>query len=182
MKRRGRRGLAEISTLLRESFNMPAFFAMVVSLVGQPVARPGVIEPPLIDLREQLPWKQRLPARLGTGALWMGSLSLLGPLKLMAVLLIGGLLAPWVLRLDRGEPRQRRDDRAPRSLTAAEPPPVSRSTLAAHLGLPESQLFRARHGAICTVHHDAEGRIVAIDLPLPPPAQLFAPHDAHPVG
>jgi hypothetical protein len=109
-------------------------------------------------------------------------MSLLGPFKLMAVLLVGGLMVPSDLWLDR-EPRNRRDGRPPRSLMRAEAAPVlSRSILAAHLGLPESQLFRARHGRICTVHHDAEGWIMAIDLPLPPAVKPVASPDAHPVG
>ncbi|MFN9643694.1 MAG: hypothetical protein ACK6BG_00905 [Cyanobacteriota bacterium] len=97
------------------------------SLHGRPPRPPfrpalAVAKPPLIDRRARIRWSQRLPARLSTGALWLGSLSLLGPWKLLAVLLIGGLLVPTVLWLDR-EPRHPRDGRPFRSLVPVTPPP-----------------------------------------------------------
>lgn len=57
---------------------------------------------------------------------------------------------------------------------------LERAALASELGLPEAQLFRARHAALCTVHHDEQGRIVALELPTP--ALPLPSPDAHPVG
>lgn len=160
---------------------MLAALAMGVSLHHHRDPDPGG-QPPLIDRRSRLSWSQRVPARLGTSALWLGSLSLLGAPKVLALLLVAGVLVPWVLWVDR-KPRQDREGVAPQAHVPLAPPPsLPRSILAAQLGLPESQLFRARHGAICTVHHDADGQIVAIDLPSPPETQPHVPHNAHPVG
>lgn len=164
--------------------------------------------PPLIDQRQRLCWLRRLPARLGTGALWLGSCSLLGPAKLAVLLLAGGMVAPGLLWLDRQRSLEAR-------LTTANPAAslagalrwreaglgsapgsatripeeawqgvagLERAALASQLGLPEAQLFRARHAALCMVHHDEQGRIVALELPTPAlPLPLPRP-DAHPVG
>lgn len=144
--------------------------------------------PPIIDLRQRLGWRRRLPGRLGTGALWVGSLSLFGPFKLAGLLLVGGLLAPALTLVERRLERQSRQPlhRAPAngrvmpmgSATSILP----RAQVAAELGLPETLLFRARHGAICTVHHGSDGSIVALDLPAPDLQPLPSSTDAHPVG
>jgi hypothetical protein len=159
------------------SLQTPAVFSVAddcVSLHG-----PGS---PILDLRRRLSWQQRMPARLGTAALWAGSIGLVGPLKLAAVLLTGSLLAPCLLLLDRGR-RQ--------GIPAAEgvievPVPLradlSRALQAAEMGLKEAQLFRARHASVCTVHHDAAGCIVDLEVPAPlAPVPVPSP-DAHPVG
>ncbi len=181
-----RNRLAEISTVPQQREAMPASLAMGGSLLRHndpnPCGPPPCAQPPLIDRRSRLNGSQRLPARLSTGALWLGSLSLLGPPKVLALLLVAGVLVPWVLWLDR-KPRQDREGHALKAPAPVAPPAtLPRSILAAELGLPESQLFRARHGAICTVHHDAEGQIVAIDLPRPSETRPHVPHNAHPVG
>ncbi|KEF42905.1 MAG: hypothetical protein ER33_03275 [Cyanobium sp. CACIAM 14] len=136
---------------------------------------------PIVDLRERFRWHQRLPARLGTGALWLGSLSLVGPLKLAGLVLVGSLVAPGLLWLDRG----RREAGGETPTVAVLPPPPEgppRAALASRFGLPESQLFRARHAAICTVHHDAEGQIVNLEVHGAPASVRLIRHDAHPVG
>jgi len=147
----------------------------------RPPASVALVEAPIVDLRERLHWRQRMPARLGTGALWLGSLSLMGPLKLAGLLLVGSLLAPGLLWLDRS----RREPRG-QTLAAAlvQPPPEGpqRAALASRFGVPESQLFRARHAAICTVHHDAEGHIVNLEVHGAPVPLPLISRDAHPVG
>ena len=137
---------------------------------------------PLLDRRARQSWADRLPARFTTGALWLGSASLLGPAKLAGLLLVGGLLAPGLVWIDRRRPPQQ-----PLGATSFTLPPLpaaglSRAAAAEQLQISETQLFRARHANLCTVHHDAQGRIVnvqvhppALPLPLPSP-------DAHPVG
>jgi hypothetical protein len=137
---------------------------------------------PVVDLRERLSGGERLPARLGTGALWLGSIVLIGPLKLSGLLLVGSLVGPALLWIDR-------DRRVPpgtgttMAVMAQLPPEgLPRAVLADQLGVAESQLFRARHAAVCTVHHDAEGLIVGFVVPAPAaPLPLLTP-DAHPVG
>lgn len=135
---------------------------------------------PIIDLRSRLHWRQRLPGRFSTGVLWLGTFSLLGPLKLAGVLLAASLVAPPALLLQRG----RRQPQLVPWVATARPPAAElpRAVVAAQLGLPESQLFRARHAAICTVHHDDQGRIVALALPCPAPVLMTSSSDAHPVG
>jgi len=123
-----------------------------------------------------------MPARLGTAALWAGSIGLVGPLKLAAVFATASLLAPCLLLLDRG---RRRELIEPRSICAPAlvlPAGVSRATEAARLGLKESQLFRARHASVCTVHHDRSGRILHLEVPAPLAPVPVANPDAHPVG
>lgn len=141
---------------------------------------------PIVDLRPRLPWPGRLPGRLGTAGLWLGSCWLLGPAKLAVVLLAGGLVAPWLMILDR-----ERAATAARGLPAAgvavtaappgwrddaTPAGLSRASLAAGMGLPEAQLFRARHAGSCTVHHDATGRIIRLEVAAPAlPVSLPSP-------
>lgn len=141
--------------------------------------------PPLIDRRRDHSWQRRLPGRLGTGALWLGSAGLVGVPKLMGCLLVGSLLVPTLLMLDRKRHGQQPQGRPSNPSLALAAIPLSRPDAAARLGLAESQLFRARHASLCTVHHDAEGRIVALDVHPPvapiPLLQPSGPH-AHPVG
>ena len=142
-----------------------------------------MVEPPIVDLRHRLSWSARIPARIGTGAMWMGSLTLLAPLKLAGLMLASSLVAPALLWQDR----RHRDATATAPITAAwttftpdgQP---DRATVAQDLGLSELQVFRARHASICTVHHDDAGCIVELVVPAPSiPAPLTSP-DAHPVG
>lgn len=138
---------------------------------------------PIVDLRGRLAWAERLPARLGTAALWLGSLSLLGPVKLCGLLLVTGLVGPGLLWFDRGARRQAALALPPSALLDPFPgEALSRAALAAELGLAESQLFRARHAPLCTVHHDAGGRIVALELPAAAEPIAIPTPDAHPVG
>lgn len=141
---------------------------------------------PIVDLRQRISWRDRAPARLATGALWLGGFSLLGPAKLMGLLLAGSLLSPGLLWLDRHRPMACRSPiaaaAAPATPAAPAPEPLPRAVLAADLGLGESQLFRARHAAICTVHHDGDGRIVELAIPAPTLSLPRSSHDAHPVG
>lgn len=106
---------------------------------------------------------------------------MLGPAKLMGVAVMGALLWPLALELDR--PGRMRPGAVRHPLMASAPPAAgpSRRELAGRLGLPESQLFRARHAAVCRVHHDAEGRIVDLMVPVPLPTAAVSA-DAHPVG
>ena len=144
-----------------------------------PLPIPGC-KPPIVDLRRGLPWCRRLPARLGTAALWIGGSCLLGPFKLSALLLAAGLTAPVALWLDRDRGSQ--DGRAVQVVEPRALVEVPRVLMAAQLGLAESRLFRARHASICTVHHDGEGRIVALVLPCTEALPPLPTADAHPVG
>ena len=45
------------------------------------ITPPPLPDPPILDLRPRLSWQKRLPARLGTAGLWLGSCWLLGPAK-----------------------------------------------------------------------------------------------------
>lgn len=139
-------------------------------------------DPPIVDLRDRLSWQQRTPARLGTSALWLGSLSLLAPLKLAGLLLASGLVAPALLQLDRS----RRDARSAAALVIPwSEQPLSgpdRATVAEQHGLSELQVFRARHASICTVHHDHAGCIVGLEIPMPPFPTPLSSSNAHPVG
>lgn len=140
---------------------------------------------PIVDLRERLNWQQRLPARLGTAALWLGSLTLLGPPKVLAVLLAGALATPAVVLLERGRRHQRLE--RPQSQTTAlqtshNPELLSRAAVASELGVPEWQLFRARHASLCIVQHDDSGTIVALEVPQPALQPVPSSTDAHPVG
>ncbi len=123
-----------------------------------------------------------MPGRLGTTCLWLGAFSLLGPAKLAGLLVAGSLIAPGLLCLDRS----RRQPFQPTPQAAQElptpPAPLPRAALAGRMGLSESQLFRARHASICTVHHNAEGRIVALEVPASALPAFFPSPDAHPVG
>ena len=140
---------------------------------------------PVVDLRERLTWQQRLPGRLGTAGLWLGSLTLLGPLKLSAVLLAGTLATPAVLLLERGRRQQRPLQTWTQTAelpTFHTPEVLSRSVVAAELGLPEWQLFRVRHASLCIVQHDTSGNIVALEVPQPALQPVPSSTNAHPVG
>jgi len=112
-------------------------------------------------------WRRRLPARLGTSALWGLVLVLLLP-GLAWAAAGTGLAVPLVLRLLSQRPRPQRSQ-DPRLLSPAQPLVPSqdpqRQQLAEAFGIHEASLFRARHAQICTVHHDDLGEIVAFSLP-----------------
>ncbi|MEI6031252.1 MAG: PgaD family protein [Synechococcaceae cyanobacterium ELA739] len=131
--------------------------------------------PPILDLRSS----QRSPAyraaQLLTLALWGGSLTLLAaPL--------GRVLPRLALAGAVGLPLVAVGGRRDAQLRLPPPADPERHTIAKAFGLEEAELFRARHGQCCTVHHDGEGRITALQLPEPPPARLQPDRDAHPVG
>jgi hypothetical protein len=136
----------------------------------------------ILDRRSLQGWQQRLPSRLGTGALWLGGLGLIGPLKLAGLVVTGSLLAPCLLLLDRGRRQSEASAPVQPALLAAVDLGLPRALQAADLGLEESQLFRARHASVCTVHHDASGRILQLELPAPLAPLPVPSSDAHPVG
>lgn len=133
---------------------------------------------PIVDQRRSQGWIQQLPARVGTGGLWLSAGLALGPAKLIPLGIVGVVLAPLLL-LDR--------PRGGATPSMALPPApmvrdLPRVTLAERLGLAEAQLFRGRHAAICSVYHDAEGRIVELRFPAPRPPFTSPTPDAHCVG
>ena len=136
---------------------------------------------PVVDLRPQQPWSSRVPAQVGTGALWLGGALLLGPAKLLGVAAAASFLGPLALELDRPGRMRRAAGLQPAAALSAPAPGPSRRAVAADLGLPESQLFRARHASVCWVHHNADGRIVDLVVPAPLPTPVLSA-DAHPVG
>lgn len=126
---------------------------------------------PILDHRDRIAGPRRWLPSLLTLAVWGAGCALFAPvllapgiLKGMAGLGVGGGLARPLRRLSL----RRRADRADGGPAVAAPQPLqpelSRQSLAARFGLQESELFRARHARICTVHHDAEGIIVSITL------------------
>lgn len=158
----------------------------MASALAVPPLGDGHPPTPVIDLRPQLSWRRRLPGRLGTGALWLGSAALVGVPKLVGAVMVGSLLVPSLLLLDRKRPGPQAGGRLTHARAPIASEGLSRPDAAAHLGLSESQLFRARHASLCTVHHDADGRIVALEVQQPPvvPVPLLLPSGphAHPVG
>jgi len=145
---------------------------------------------PILDRRPHLPWRRRLPSRLSTAGLWLGSVTLIGPAKLAGLLLVPSLLMPAVLLLDQTRRQaQRQQAQLPLAAPAVAMPPAMlplsaqpRALVAAQLGVSEAQLFRARHASRCTVHHDSTGQIVALVVPCPPLGRSVPSPDAHPVG
>lgn len=135
---------------------------------------------PIVDQRRALGWSQQLPARLGTAGLWLGGALALGPAKLIGLAMAGVVLTPLLL-MDRHRAAAVAAAACAGQL-AAPGRGLPRAALAAQAGLPELQLFRARHAAICSVHHDAEGRIVGLRVPAPAEPILISSPDAHPVG
>ena len=148
--------------------------------LGSALADSGLI----IDGRSAMGWGQRLPARLGTSALWGFTLLLLLP-GLPWVVAGTGVALPLVLQLLAKAPRQRKQ--ADPGLLAP-PPPLApsqdpeRRQLAEAFGISEATLFRARHAQICTVHHDDNGVIVAFSLPCPNAPSAVVERHAHPVS
>ena len=135
---------------------------------------------PIIDLRQRLSWRQQWPTTLGTSALWLGSLCLLGPVKLTGLVVAGVLAMPTAALLERG-----RRQHAPLKTQAQQAHlsgGLSRAAVARQLGIQESQLFRARHASVCIVHHDAAGCIVTLEIPQLRHQSEPSSTDAHPVG
>jgi hypothetical protein len=121
----------------------------------------------ILDWRAQMGWRRRLPARLGTSALWGLVLVLLLP-GLAWAAAGAGLAVPLMLRLLSQRPRANKAQ-DPLLLSPAQPlvptQDPQRQQLAEAFGIHEASLFRARHAQICTVHHDDQGEIVAFSLP-----------------
>jgi len=131
--------------------------------------------PPILDLSASRRQPARQAIQLLTLALWGGSLSLLAaPL--------GRILPRLVLAGAVGMPLVAMGGRRHAQLRLPSLADPERHTIAQAFGLVEADLFRARHARQCTVHHDGEGRITALQLPEPPPACLQPDRDAHPVG
>ncbi len=137
----------------------------------------------IIDARHRLSRRRRLIGELATAGMWASWLSLWRPLvtrlglpgtglckitfanKLLLVgspLICGG--SSWLLiglvalllgALGRGQ--------RPRSGGELSTVESKLTDYAAHFQLTETQLFRAQHSRICTVYHDDDGRIVALE-------------------
>ena len=106
-------------------------------------------------------------SRLGTIALWVGWLSLLGPLKLAGLMAASALVLPGALALD-GLRRQRAETPVrlqPAPAAATLPWELPRGELAERFCLTEMALFQARHARVCTVVIDGQGRIEELRLP-----------------
>ncbi len=156
-----------------------------------PKAEPKPLQRGLIlDRRRGLGWHHGLPQRLVTAGAWGGTGWLLGPLALKGLLIasLGGALGlPLLERMltRRGVPASPLVPSRVGTTATANPQPwpggLPRLQLAEAFGLPEVDLFRARHARICTVDHDDEGRIRAIRLPGPCLPQAHPDRDAHPV-
>lgn len=150
---------------------------------------------PIIDLRPSLGWKRRLPAQLLTAGLWGVGLYLAAlplsrlPAPLATAAALGGVsglpLVGLVARRSSTSTLQQ-----PQGLVGApaqgginairrDPP---RQELAALVGIDEASLFRGRHARICTVHHNSNGDLVAIQASQPMIAIRRPSRDAHPVG
>ena len=99
----------------------------------------------IVDGRRQLGWRKRLPARLGTTALWGVLVVLLHGMALAAV--GAGVATPLLLRLLLPRPRAAKPE-APVLLSPSQPLAPSedpqRQRLAEAFGITEAALFRAR--------------------------------------
>jgi poly-beta-1,6-N-acetyl-D-glucosamine biosynthesis protein PgaD len=127
----------------------------------------------IIDVRRQLPWRQRIVSDASTAGLWAGFLWLCRPVVgifaparfldahlvsagasfaaeklVLALLAVTACLVLWRKLADRRK--------AP---AAGDTSP----NYAAHFGLNDLQLHRGRSSQVCVMHHDSEGRIVGID-------------------
>ncbi len=143
----------------------------------------------IIDVRHKLPWRQRIVSDTGTAGLWMAwlwlcrsGIGVIGLLRVAAThpaalgliaagsaavlfsgaLTIGGASgALWLWNKIVGGQH--------------EEAPVSAPNYAAYFGISDPQLHRCRSAQVCIVHHDAEGRILAIETEIPhPPAAADA--------
>lgn len=137
---------------------------------------------PIIDVRRSLPWRRRIASEFATFAVWIawGVLCLStfassahaaaaghhvnrpgihtaapssGQVEAVLAFAALGLSALWAV------PRMRQT--APRAFSKSP-------DYAAHFGLTASLLENGRTSQVCVVHHDALGRILAIETP---PAQ-----------
>ena len=131
----------------------------------------------IINVRRQLPWRQRLISDASTAGLWAGFLWLCRPVlgifapthfvdahlvsagasfsaqrMVLALLVVTAGLLLW---------RKLADRRKAPAAAAVSP------NYAGHFGLNDLQLHRGRSSQICIVHHDADGRIVGIDAVTP---------------
>lgn len=132
---------------------------------------------PIIDVRRSLPWRRRIASEFATFAVWIGWSVLClttfassahaaaaghrvnqsaihsaappsGQIEAALALAALGISALWAV------PRLRRT--APRTL--AQTPDY-----ASHFGLSETLVATGRTSQVCVVHHDASGRILAIE-------------------
>ena len=150
---------------------------------------------PIIDLRPSLGWKRRLPAQLLTAGLWGVGLYLAAlpfsrlPASLTTAAALGGvsglpLVSLVARRSSASSLEQPKDPVGAPSQSGIngirrDPP---RQELAALVGIDEASLFRGRHARICTVHHNTNGDLVAIQASQPMIAIRRPSRDAHPVG
>ncbi|NBV58556.1 MAG: hypothetical protein EBR68_02040 [Synechococcaceae bacterium WB4_2_0811] len=149
---------------------------------------------PLLDLRKSRSWGHQLPAELATLFLWgLGAKTLLGAAAVPALAPLLGLVLLCRSSNGLGRRRSSLTTAAMAAMPLAQPfrrsespcfvaDDRSRRQLAEYFGLAEVQLFRGQHASICTLHHDADGRINdLVYLQRPQLAPLRDRH-AHSVG
>jgi len=151
---------------------------------------------PIIDLRPSLDWRNLLPARLLTASLWGVGLYLAAmplsrvPANLATAAAFTGLSGLPLVGLVAVRHTRRKqapcslkpigaDFLAEASVLHRDPP---RQDLATLVGIDEASLFRGRHARICTVLHNSNGELVAIQASQPMMGAKVVSRDAHPVG
>lgn len=133
----------------------------------------------IIDARHRLRWHQRLCSDAGTAMLWGAWLWLWRPLFSAFAWLskLGAGAPPTLLPLAAGLPLGL--ERSAVALLGTSgtlllwnllparrtppPPPPSLQDYARHFDLSVEVLVAGRAAAVCVVHHDEQGRIVAIE-------------------
>jgi poly-beta-1,6-N-acetyl-D-glucosamine biosynthesis protein PgaD len=138
---------------------------------------------PIINARRQLRWQRRLFSDATTALLWAGWLWLCRPAvfavtRLLAIGLGLSLKHPAAKLLSLGAPVSVEGTALALAGTSAllilwnrlSSQPALRPRLtrlpdyAGHFGIDTQAIVAGRHSAICTVHHDEQGRITRIDV------------------
>jgi poly-beta-1,6-N-acetyl-D-glucosamine biosynthesis protein PgaD len=141
-----------------------------------------VKDTPIINARHQLRWQRRLVSDASTALLWAGWLWLCRPAVFALTRLLGlalGLKHPATRLLTSDAPVSVEGTVLALAGTAgllllwnrlsAQPALRPQTTVlpdyAGHFGIDTQTIVAGRHSAVCTVHHDEQGRITRIELP-----------------
>jgi poly-beta-1,6-N-acetyl-D-glucosamine biosynthesis protein PgaD len=143
------------------------------------------MESVIIEASDRLTWHRRLASELATAALWGGWLWLWAPLlegaglfarlaphvpAALKALPAAGPTLPLSVAAIAGTVALRALPR-PEAKTAAALPV---SDYARRFGLPAHVIEAGRGATVCVVHHDADGRIAAIESRAPAPQAAAA--------
>jgi poly-beta-1,6-N-acetyl-D-glucosamine biosynthesis protein PgaD len=136
----------------------------------------------IINVRSQLRWHRRLVSDATTALLWAGWLWMCRPAVFALTRLLGLALGhrhPATKLLMLGTPVSVEATALALAGTsgllllwnrlssqpALRPPTTVLPDYAGHFGIDTQTIVAGRHSAVCTVHHDEQGRITRIELP-----------------